>query len=238
MSNGLQTDWTTFPCRDGFEMRAWTVRPTGTEPMPAVLFIHEPFGINPEMQRVASDVAAGGYVVMIPDLMQRGSFFSCIRRLMSDLRAERGRTIDDLLDARGSLGARQDVLTDRVAVMGLCMGGGFALILAKSGIFRVSAPFYGQAPASMAGTCPLVASYGGRDAVTKQSATRLAEVLTQSEIEHDFKVYPNAGHGFMTQAPNRLMHVLGPILPGHAKFDADAAADATRRLLKFLRIHL
>lgn len=44
--------------------------------------------------------------------------------------------------------------------MGLCMGGGFALLRGKTGLFRVSAPFYGQVPLSMEGSCPVVASYG------------------------------------------------------------------------------
>lgn len=52
------------------------------------------------------------------------------------------------------------------------------------------------------------------------------------------KVYPGAGHSFLTQAPNRLLALLGPILPAHAGFDAAAAADATRRLLAFLQQYL
>ena len=238
MNHKLMEGWGTFVCRDGFEMRCWSVRPETTFALPGVLFVYEPFGINAEMRRVAADVSCAGYVVMIPDLMQRGAFFSCIRRLMADLKAQRGRGIDDLLDARAALVARPDVFPDRVAVMGLCLGGGFALILGKTGLFRVSAPFYGQVPQSIAGSCPIIASYGGRDAVTASAATRLAEELRCSTIKHDFKVYPGAGHSFMTRPPNRLMASLGPILPGRAGFDADAAADATRRLLAFFQHHL
>jgi carboxymethylenebutenolidase len=238
MSNELQEMMATFSCRDGFEMGAWSVRPADTQQLPGILFIYEPFGINPEMKRVASEIAHDGYVVMIPDLMQRGSFFSCIRQLMADMKAERGRTIDDLFDARAHLVARGDVIQDRVAVVGLCMGGGFALILAKSGLFRVSAPFYGQAPLTMTDACPVIASYGGRDAMTRNSAARLAEALALSDIENDFKIYPEAGHSFMTHAPNHVMAVLGSILPGRAAFNADAAKDATKRLLDFLHAHL
>ena len=238
MNHKRADGWGTFPCRDGIEMRYWCVRPETTSALPGVLFVYEPFGINAEMQRVAADVSRAGYVVMIPDLMQRGSFFSCIRRLMADLKAERGRSVDDLLDARAALVARPDVLPDRVAVMGLCMGGGFALILAKTGLFRISAPFYGQAPQSIAGSCPIIASYGGRDAMTASAATKLAEELKRSGIKHDFKVYAGAGHSFMTRPPNRLMAILGPLLPGRAGFNADAAADSTQRLLAFFQHHL
>ncbi len=231
--------WGTFECRDGFSMKCWSVRPAETsDPLPAVLFVYEPFGINAEMQRVACDIADAGYVVMIPDIMQRSSFFSCIRRLMADMREEKGRGIDDLLDARVVLSARSDVISDRIAVMGLCMGGGFALILGKTGLFRVSAPFYGKAPKSIKGSCPIIASYGERDKITIKDAARLAETLNKSDIPTDFKLYPGSGHSFMTKPPNWLVGALGPILPGHARFDPTAAADATDRLVKFFRKYL
>jgi carboxymethylenebutenolidase len=218
-------------------MRAWWVRPAVSGALPGVLFVYEPFGINPEMKRVASEMASEGYVIMIPDLMQRGSFIGCIRRLMADLKAGEGRGIDDLLDARQALVSRPDVLTDRVAVMGLCMGGGFALILAKTGLFRVSAPFYGQAPVTLDGACPIVASYGGRDRVTAKDVNRITQELKRLAIPADFKVYPSAGHSFMTRPANLLVAVLGPIFAG-AGFEPDAAADSKRRLVAFFRAHL
>ncbi|MBI3563402.1 MAG: dienelactone hydrolase family protein [Gammaproteobacteria bacterium] len=237
MTSELIESWIPFQCRDGFDMRAWWVRPATPGSLPGILFVYEPFGINPEMKRVAGELASEGYIVMIPDLLQRGSFFRCIRQLMADLKAEKGRSIDDLLDARQALVRRPDVLADRVAVMGLCMGGGFALILAKTGLFRVSAPFYGQAPVTLDGACPIVASYGGRDRVTAKHAKHLAQELKRAVIAADFKVYPSAGHSFMTRPANLLVAVLGPLFAG-AGFDPDAAADSKRRLVAFFREHL
>ena len=237
MTSELIESWTPFRCRDGFDMRAWWVRPAGSGSLPGILFVYEPFGVNPEMKRVASELASEGHIVMIPDLMQRGSFFGCIRRLMADLKAEKGRGIDDLLDARQALVSRPDVLADRVAVIGLCIGGGFALILAKTGLFRVSAPFYGQVPGTLDGACPIVASYGGRDRVTTKDANRLVHELKRLAIPADFKVYPAAGHSFMTEPANLLVAVLGPLFAG-AGFDPEAAADSKRRLLAFFRERL
>lgn len=237
MTSELIESWIPFRCRDGFDMRAWWVRPAAPGSLPGILFVYEPFGINPEMKRVAGELASEGYIVMIPDLMQRGSFFGCIRRLMADLKAEKGRGIDDLLDARKALVRRPDIFADRVAVMGLCMGGGFALILAKTGLFRVSAPFYGQAPVTLDGTCPIVASYGGRDRVTSKHANHLAQELKRVAIPADFKIYPSAGHSFMTRPANLLVAVLGPLFAG-AGFDPDAATDSKRRLVAFFREHL
>lgn len=112
------------------------------------------------------------------------------------------------------------------------------MILAKSGMFRVSAPFYGQAPADLSGSCAMIASYGGRDAVTRKSALKLAQDLPALGITHELKIYPNAGHSFMTRAPNRFMSMIGPRLPGRAGFEPAAAKDATQRLLAFFKKHL
>ena len=227
-----------FSCRDGFEMPSWSVRPATDTALPGVLFVYEPFGINPEMQRVASELARAGYVVMIPDLMKRGSFVTCMRRLMKSMAREEGGGIDDLLDARAALVGREDVVADRIGVVGLCLGGGFALVLAKTGLFRASAPFYGRAPNSIVGACPIVASYGGRDRMTGADAHRLRGALEQLAIPHDFKTYDHSGHSFMTRPANAVLRVLGPILPGHAAYDPEAAADATRRLIAFFARHV
>jgi carboxymethylenebutenolidase len=238
MSSSLTSDWTAFRCRDGFQMRAWLTRPEGNSRLPGVLFVYEPFGVNVEMKRVAAEIAEMGHVVMIPDLMQRGSFFACIRALMKDLEAGHGRGVDDLLDARASLASRNDVADDRLAVVGLCMGGGFALILAKTGLFRVSAPFYGRVPERLNGACPIVASYGGRDRLTAKDAVHLEAELRRLAIPHDLATYPEAGHSFLTRPPNPILATLGPLLPARAAHHPVAADDAMRRLREFLSTHL
>lgn len=230
--------WTSFPCRDGFPMRALLYRPRGAAPAPALLFIAEPWGLNPEMRRVAGEMAAAGYVVLMPDLVSRGNWFACVRALVGDLRRGEGRGVDDLLDARAFLEARPEVETGRVAVMGLCMGGGFALLLARTGLFRVSAPFYGQVPADLTGSCPVVASFGGRDRMLADDAQHLTDEARRLGLAHDVKTYPEAGHSFMTRPPNPLVGALIGMAPVHGGYDPQAAADATRRVLAFLAEHV
>lgn len=234
----VEARWKRFLCKDGFAMPVLLHAPREPVPAPGLLFVSEPFGINAEMQRVAGEFAAAGYVVAMPDLMCRGSWFSCLRALMSDLRRGHGRGVDDLLAAREWLISRDEVVADRVAVMGLCMGGGFALILGKTGLFRVSAPFYGQTPLDMTGTCPVVASYGERDRMIAPHARQLGDELKRLDVPHDLKTYPGAGHSFMTSPPNLALKLLGPYLPPHARFDPAAAADATQRVLRFLARHM
>lgn len=54
-------------------MKSYISRPLNLEPLPGIVFIYEPFGINSEMQRLADEIAIEGYAVMIPDLLSRGS---------------------------------------------------------------------------------------------------------------------------------------------------------------------
>ena len=120
--------------------------------------------------------------------------------------------------------------------MGLCMGGGFALLLGKTGLFQVSAPFYGQVPENLNGICPVLASYGGRDKMLLKDAHRLEQDLPTLGIPHDMKIYPQAGHGFMNQPANWLIRLLGPRMG--AGYEPGAAADAKQRLIRFLKEHL
>jgi len=56
------------------------------------------------------------------------------------------------------------------------------------------------------GSCPIVASYGRRDRGLPGRAARLEQALSELEVPHDVKEYPDAGHAFL----NRIN--VGPLL--------------------------
>jgi carboxymethylenebutenolidase len=217
-------------------MTAYVVRPKAFAKAPGILFIYEAFGMNDEMTRIADELAAEGYVVLLPNLFDRGSWFSCIRQVMKDLKAGSGRGVQDLIAARNWLAQQTYVETERIAVMGLCMGGGFALLLGKTGLFRVSAPFYGQVPEKLDGLCPVVASYGGLDKMLVKDAQRLEKELPALGVPYDMKIYPDAGHSFMNGPANWFVRLLGGAMG--AGYQPDAAEDAKRRVVEFLKAHL
>jgi carboxymethylenebutenolidase len=119
------------------------------------------------------------------------------------------------------------------------MGGGFALLTAARG-FHASAPNYGTLPKDpqgvLAGACPIVASYGGRDRGLKGAAAKLEGVLTGAGVEHDVKEYPRAGHSFLNR------HNVGPAAPllrvAGVNYDQPSAEDAWGRILRFFATHL
>ena len=87
------------------------------------------------------------------------------------------------------------------------MGGGFALLCAPRGEYSAAAVNYGMVPAdadaeaALAGSCPVVGSYGGRDTMGISHPERLEAALTALGVPHDVKVYPEAGHSFMSPKP-------------------------------------
>lgn len=226
----------TFRCADGFPMSAYVTRPKASSKAPGILFIYEAFGMNDEMIRIADELAAEGYVVLLPNLFDRGSWFSCIRQIMKELKAGEGRGVQDLIQARNWLAQQDYVESGKIAVMGLCMGGGFALLLGKTGLFQVSAPFYGQVPEKLDGLCPVVASYAARDKMLVTDAHRLEKELPALGVPHDMKIYPDAGHSFMNHPANWFVRLLGGAMG--AGYQPDAAADAKARLVQFLKAHL
>ena len=87
----------------------------------------------------------------------------------------------------------------------------------------------------LAGACPVVASYGGKDRATRTDLPRLRQALTDLAVPHDVEVYPEATHAFMNEyegAYGVLTRVLG------MRYSPDAAADAWRRILAFFGDYL
>jgi carboxymethylenebutenolidase len=163
--------------------------------------IYEILGMSDEMRRVARDLAAEGYAVLIPDLFARGRVRPlCVAATMRTMVTGSGAAMDDLEAARRWLADRPEVDGTRLGTIGFCMGGSFALLLARTGLYKVSAPFYGRPP-DLPRSCPVVASFGGRDLGMRGAPEKLTADLDAAGVPHDVKVYPDAGHSFFTRTP-------------------------------------
>ena len=212
----------------------------GPGPFPAVVMVHEVFGIDAAMRAQITRLAQAGYVVLMPDLFSRGGARKCLTATFKALTAGKGQAFDDVEAAKANLLARTDT-TKKIGVIGFCMGGGFALLLASRG-YDASAVNYGMMPknvdAALEGACPIVGSFGAKDKQLAGATKTLQQVLTKKEIAHDIKEYPDAGHAFMNphQAGGPVFGTLLRITG--AKPNPEAAADAWRRIEKFFGEHL
>jgi carboxymethylenebutenolidase len=171
-------------------------------PAPGVVVVHEAFGLTDAMREAADHAASLGYHALAPDLMSYAGNTRCLVAIARSLSSGEGRAFDEIHAARQWLADREDS-TDKVGVLGFCLGGAFALVLATQG-FDASAAMYGQLPKRLEsvfdGACPVVASYGGKDGSLRGAPAKLESALAAAGVEHDVKEYPEAGHSFMTHS--------------------------------------
>ncbi|HEV7191935.1 MAG TPA: dienelactone hydrolase family protein [Jatrophihabitantaceae bacterium] len=221
-------------------LRGYIARPEGGGPWPGVVVIHEAYGLDDVMRRQADRLAAAGYLALLPDLYSDGGALRCVLRTMRTLVAGRGKALVDIEAARQWL-MQQGDCTGRVGIIGFCMGGGFALLTAGTG-FDVASANYALLPrdadAAFADSCPIVASYGAKEPGATRTARRLERQLSAHGVEHDVKVYSNAGHSFLNDAPTGPL-LLRPLLKV-AQFgpEPESAKDAWNRIEEFFAAHL
>jgi carboxymethylenebutenolidase len=231
------------PTADGASLRAELFLPAGEGPHPGVVVLHESFGLNDDIRRIAARFAQAGYAALAPDLYSHGTRIVCLSRVMVDmLSGAAAREIADIHATREALAARAEVDPERIAVAGFCQGGGFALVAGTRPGFSAAAVNYGVVPADRSrldGVCPVVASYGGSDRVVgRRMAERLERHLSALGVPHDVKTYDGAGHSFFSQVDGWqgwLARVPTPMAVG---YDEQAAEDGWRRMLGFFDQHV
>lgn len=232
-----------IPRMDGPPLSGAVARPATPGPHPGVVVIHEALGDQPEIRAVCDSFAERGYVAVMPDLFSSGGprAICAARSLMEASTGRPGRVTGLIEAARVWLASQDDVDRERIAVIGFCMGGAFALAFAaeqRPGI-RAASVNYGDVPKDperLRGTCPVVASYGGRDKIIGPRAKRLRSHLEQLGVEHDVKIYDDAGHSFLTQGRHPLPQLL--FVPMALGYVEDAADDAWGRIFSFFERQL
>ena len=212
--------------------------PDGAGPFPGVIVLHEAFGLNNDMRRIASRFADNGYAALAPDLYTHGNRALCMVRLLAGRNQDQA--LDDIEAARVALAARPEVDGQRTGVIGFCMGGGFALLFGARGGVKVASVNYGTVPkdrSQVEGVCPVVASYGGKDRMFLSHAKRLEDHLTALRVDHDVKIYEDAGHSFLSydNGPAWMARIPTPMHAGYSEPDAE---DAWRRILDFFGRYL
>lgn len=221
-------------------MPLYVATPAGEGPWPGVVVIHDAAGVDPDPLRQADWLAGAGFLTVAPDLFYWARKGTCLRGFVRDTLMRRGETFDDVETARAWL-AEDDQCTGRVGVVGFCISGRFALLLAPSRRYAVAGVNYGGCPRDayslLRGACPIVASYGAKDHTPRAhgAADRLERALTGLGVPHDVKEYPDAGHAFLNDHGDRLSTVLRLAGVGYHE---PSAEDARRRIAAFFACHL
>jgi carboxymethylenebutenolidase len=153
-----------------------------------VVVIHDALGLSRETRRQAEWLSREGSLAVAPDLFYWGSRATCLWSLI------RGwRPLGDLDETRAWLAGWNDC-TGLVGVIGFCMGGGFALMVAPDHDFAAASVNYGGRRRDCPGparACPIVASYGGRD--RWPGVRGVPARLDDRFLEHDVSLTAEAG---------------------------------------------
>jgi carboxymethylenebutenolidase len=215
----------TFPSGDAMAQGVLYL-PQGAGPHPALIVIHEWWGLNDWIKQEAQGYAAQGYVALAVDLY-RGKVATTpdlAHELSRGLPQDQG--VHDLTAAFAYLQTRKDVARGRIGAVGWCMGGGYALQLAIAApALKAVAVNYGSLATDKAALAQIHAAvlgnFGGQDRGIPPEAVHAFEVAMQSLGKPvDTKIYPQAGHAF--ENPNN-----------QAGYRAGDAADALARVDRF-----
>jgi carboxymethylenebutenolidase len=208
-------------------VKALLYTPVGRGPFPAIVVIHEWWGLNDWVKEQASKLAGQGYIALAIDLY-RGQVAD-----NSDMAHElsRGvpedRALRDLHAAVEFLQSQSNVKKNRIASIGWCWGGGYSLDVALQEPTLAAAVInYGSLatdPASIQKIhAAILGNFGGKDkGIPAEEVTKFEAALKQAGKRADIKIYPDAGHAF--ENPNNKN--------GYRAADA---ADAWQRTVKFL----
>jgi carboxymethylenebutenolidase len=223
------------------EMPAYLAAPEGEGQWPGVVVIHDALGMSTDVRNQADWLASEGYLAAAPNLYYWGRRIRC---LISTVRGG-GRPLSELDTTRRWL-AEHESCTGTTGVIGFCMGGDFALLMAsRPGVSAASVNYGGatrEVERALPDVCPIVGSFGARDRWPgiRKVPERLERMLSEAGVEHDIKVYPEAGHGFLNDHdPAELpLWVKGIAALARAEDHEPSAQDARRRIVAFFGAHL
>lgn len=211
------------------DARSYLATPDGPGPHPALVVVHEAFGLNDNIRDICQRFAAEGYLALGVDLFAGHRRAVCIARMfvgaMSGNLDHFG--VPQLRAALDELARLPGVDPLRLGAVGFCLGGSLVLTWACTDRrLRSIAPYYGAAPKPRTASrrlCPVVGSWPSADFTTRAAAILETE-LSAAGIPHDLKVYPGARHSFFNDRGRT--------------HNQEAAADSWRRVLSFFAEHL
>jgi carboxymethylenebutenolidase len=210
-------------------LEGYLARPEGEGPFPAVVIIHEIFGLNENMRDIAHRFASEGYVALAVDLFAGRNRAVCMFRFLGQQLTNplNNGSIRDLKAALSFLAEQPDIDGARLGAIGFCMGGGFAIAWAcTEDRLKAIAPYYASNPRpleAVARLCPVVGSYPTGDFTTSHGQKLDAE-LDRYNIPHDIKFYPGAKHSFFNDQ--------------RGNYNAAAAKDSWERVMAFFKEHI
>jgi carboxymethylenebutenolidase len=223
-SSEILTDTVTY--RSGDEtVSAYIARPTGRGPFPALVVIHEWWGLNDWVKESTREFAENGYVALAVDLYRgrvaedRDLAHELSRALPQD------RAVRDMKAALGYLRRQPYVEVAKIGSIGWCMGGGYSLQLALNADLAATVIAYGRLgmdPDQLKKiNSPLLGIFGEKDkGIPSSDVRKFEKLLNEQGVRNNIHIYDGAGHAFMN--PNNS-----------GGYNRESADDAWRKIYQF-----
>jgi carboxymethylenebutenolidase len=222
-----------YASSDGQEIKGWLAWPAGktTAGMPALIVIHEWWGLNDNIRRTSERLAAEGYITLAVDLYggETADVPKQAMQLMEGLNA-------DADAGRENLAAAYDYLAnlmgaERIGVIGWCLGGRWSLQTALRLPQQIDATviYYGGVTDDKKQLAtlqmPVLGLFAGIDPVVPpDTVVAFRDALQELGKDADITIYPEAKHAFAN--------------PSGMAYDPLAAEDAWGKTTAFLAEHL
>jgi carboxymethylenebutenolidase len=196
----LETERIRYPVEGG-EMQAYMARPKGSDKLPAVIVIHEIYGLNPHIEDVARRIALEGFLVIAPDAL------SPLGGTPDDTKEALGRMrqLDQTTTTKHYVAAVQYLkthpqTTGSVGCTGFCWGGGVTnQVAVNAADLKAAVPYYGSVP-SVEDVPKIKASmlchYAGEDARINQGIPEFENAMKKAGIDYKIYIYEGAQHAF------------------------------------------
>jgi carboxymethylenebutenolidase len=201
------------------------------DPLPAIIVIHEWWGLNDGVRAMADRLAGEGYIVLAVDL-----FGGSVAANPTEARNLMLGVVENPENANSNLRQAYDWLRNtagapRIASLGWCFGGGWSLntALLFPDELDASVIYYGQVTSDETAleplNVPVLGLFGADDrGITVESVNAFAATLEKLGKNYEIEIYPNAGHAFANPTGNN--------------YNPTVAESAWQRTLGFLRLHL
>jgi carboxymethylenebutenolidase len=183
-------------------IKAFVVYPERKDKAPAVLVIHEIFGLTDWVRSLCDELAEAGVIAIAPDLLS-GQKFEDVdgarkvtyalpkEQVKADLDATAEYALTKIPSCNGTL-----------AVCGFCWGGAQTFNYAnENSKLKAAYSFYGTAPTEASKVaniaCPVYGFYAENDERVNATISKAEELMKTAGKKYEPVIYKGAGHGFM-----------------------------------------
>jgi carboxymethylenebutenolidase len=232
MLRETDTEEVVYATIDGTEIEGYLAKPEGNGPFPALVLIHEWWGLNDNIRDLAEQYAEQGYVALAVDMYEGESTTEQAKaqELSGKVQANMERANENLKQATAYLRTLEEVKDDAIASVGWCFGGGWSYQMAKNDYgLDASVMYYGRFSPHDDHShmkTDIIGHFGEEDMSIKvDDVNTFQATLKTTAGDHEIYIYPNAGHGFANEDNEQA-------------YNAEAAQLAWQRTLAFLQEHV